>query len=357
MYKDKNTIKASLILENGRIFNGNAFGYKESNTIGEVVFNTSMTGYQEILTDPSYYGQMVVLTHPLIGNYGISSKNSESETPKVKGLIVREKSDSPSMSDCELTLDDYLSENKIPAIEGIDTRELTKTIRNYGSMKGIITTQDLFYTDVKKLFENLTNKDAVKNVSSKKIHTFDNSGTHVAVIDFGIKANILESFIKRKCKITLFPYSASAEKILQVKPDLIFLSNGPGDPMELTSVIKEIKKLIGVKPLCGICLGHQLLALALGGSTDKLKYGHRGGNHPVKDLRNNKVYITSQNHGYYVSKIPENTYVTHVSINDNTTEGIKHSFLPVMSVQYHPEASPGPHENDLIFDEFLTLAE
>jgi len=351
--KTKN-IEAKLILENGMEFKGKAFGYIDD-TVGEVVFNTSMTGYQETLTDPSYYGQIVTMTYPLIGNYGINLEDLESSSPKVKGFIVREKSNNPSNFRCEMELDGYLIENKIFGLEGIDTRALTKILRDHGSMKGYITTKNLSLEDIKDKLEKFQNDDAVYKVSTDKIYEIPGSGPHVAVMDFGVKSNILRSFKERNCRLTVFPATSKAEEILSTNPDLIFLSNGPGDPMKLDNIVKEVVKLATSKPTCGICLGHQLLAWAFGGETSKLKFGHRGSNHPVKDIISSKVYITSQNHGYYVSKLPVDMNITHVSVNDGTLEGMMHKKLPIASVQYHPEASPGPKENNVIFDSFLSL--
>lgn len=345
-------MKAKLILENGAIFEGKAFGYlKES--IGEVVFNTGMTGYQEVLTDPSYFGQIVTMTYPLIGNYGINLEDMESDCPKVKGFIVREKCDSPSNFRCELELNDYLQQNKIIGLEGVDTRALTKILRNHGTMKGIISLEDISYEEAARKLELFSNRDAVWKVTPKAKYEIPGEGKHVAIMDFGIKSNIVRSFVKRGCKVTVFPANSKAEEILNVNPDLVFLSNGPGDPEDLTEVIENIKSIVGQKPIVGICLGHQLLALALGGKTKKLKFGHRGCNHPVKDVEKNRVHITSQNHGYYVEVLPEGMLVTHISMNDGTIEGMKHKELPVFSVQFHPEACPGPKDSDYIFDEFM----
>lgn len=351
---NKRNIKAKLILENGIVFEGHAFGYTED-TVGEVVFNTSMTGYQETLTDPSYYGQIVTMTYPLVGNYGINLQDLESSSPKVKGFIVREKSDNPSNFRCEMNLDGYLIENKIIGIEGIDTRALTKILRSHGTLKGIITTKELSASDIESRLTSFDNRDAIYKVSTKENYSIDGLGTHVAVMDFGVKQNILNSFEKRGCKLSILPATSSADDILKLNPDLIFLSNGPGDPADLNSIVEEVKKLVLKKPICGICLGHQLLARAFNGTTEKLKFGHRGSNHPVKELSTNKVYITSQNHGYYVKEVPSEFETTHVSVNDGTLEGMRHKTLPIMSVQYHPEASPGPKENNIIFDKFLEL--
>lgn len=348
-------MNAKLILENGMVFEGNAFGYL-SDSVGEVVFTTGMTGYQEVLTDPSYYGQIVTMTYPLIGNYGVNLEDVESNSPKVRGFIVREKCSFPSNFRCEMNLDDYLKQNKIVGLEGIDTRALTKVLRNNGTMKGIIVVNEIGEQDIDDRIAAYSNKEAVKNVTTDKVYTIEGKGKHVAVIDFGIKTNILRCFKKRGCKLTVFPANAKAEDILAINPDLVFLSNGPGDPQDVPESIENIKKLIGQKPIVGICLGHQLLTLALGGTTTKLKFGHRGCNHPVKDLETNKVTITSQNHGYVVETLPEEVVATHININDGTIEGMKHKTLPIFSVQFHPEASAGPHDSEYIFDKFMEYA-
>ena len=348
-------MKAKLILENGMIFEGKSFGYL-GESVGEVVFTTGMTGYQEVLTDPSYHGQIVTMTYPLIGNYGINLDDMESNKPQVKGFIVREKCNIPNNFRCEMNLDDYLKQNKIVGIEGIDTRALTKILRNNGTMKGIITLDHSELSEVKKEIEAFSNKDAVSNVTTDKIYEIDGEGKHVAIIDYGIKNNILNCFKKRGCKITVFPSNVTAEEVLNINPDLVFLSNGPGDPEDLETEIENIKKIIGKKPIVGIGLGHQLLALSLGGSTTKLKFGHRGCNHPVKDLETGRVHITSQNHGYVVNEVPEDVEITHVNINDGTVEGLKHKTMPVYSVQFHPEASAGPKDSEYIFDRFLSYA-
>ena len=348
-------MKAKLILENGMIFEGKAFGYlKES--VGEVVFTTGMTGYQEVLTDPSYYGQIVTMTYPLIGNYGINLEDMESDSVKVSGFIVREKCNLPSNFRCELDLDNYLKQEKVIGLEGIDTRALTKVLRNSGTMKGIIALDNVDDEYVKERLESFSNKNAVKSVTSKDTYVIEGTGKHVAIMDFGIKTNIIRNFKKRGCKITVFPATATAEEVLNVNPDLVFLSNGPGDPEDLDFVVENVKKIVGKKPIVGICLGHQLLALTLGGKTSKLKFGHRGCNHPVKDFEKNIVHITSQNHGYVVLTLPENMEVTHVNINDGTVEGMKHKELPIYSVQFHPEASAGPQDSEYIFDRFLEYA-
>lgn len=345
-------MKAKLILENGMVFEGSAFGYLKD-SVGEVVFTTGMTGYQEVLTDPSYYGQIVTMTYPLIGNYGINLEDVESDGPKVKGFIVREKCNLPNNFRCELELDDYLKQNKIVGLEGIDTRALTKVLRNKGTMRGVIDIGEMDEEQIKDKIESFTNVDAVKKVTTKSTYIIEGTGKHVAVIDFGAKYNIIRCLKKRNCKLTVFPAAATVEEILAVNPDLVLLSNGPGDPTDIPSVIENIKKLAQKKPLVGICLGHQLLALALGGTTTKLKFGHRGCNHPVKDLSTNKVTITSQNHGYVVETLPDDVEVTHININDGTIEGLKHKTLPIFSVQFHPEASAGPQDSEYIFDQFM----
>lgn len=345
-------MKAYLYLENGDVFEGNAFGYQEETT-GEVVFNTGMTGYQEVLTDPSYWGQIVVMTYPLIGNYGTNLDDHESDGIKVKGFIVRDKCNDPNNFRCEMELEEFLKQSKIPAIEGVDTRALTKVLRNAGTMNGIISLKELTSEEVSERIKKYSNKEAVSSVSIEKKYTIEGNGPHIALVDFGAKSNIIDSLQRRNCKITVLPYNTKAADILSGDYDCVFLSNGPGDPMDLPEVIEEIKKLIGKKPLLGICLGHQLLALALGGTTAKMKFGHRGVNHPVKDLAKDKTIITSQNHGYVVKDVPADTNVTFININDDTIEGIRHKKYPVCSVQFHPEASPGPKDADYIFDEFI----
>lgn len=348
-------MKARLILENGMIFEGNAFGHlKES--VGEVVFTTGMTGYQEVLTDPSYYGQIVTMTYPLIGNYGINLEDSESKSPKVKGFIVRENCHFPNNFRCEMQLDDYLKQNKIIGLEGIDTRALTKILRNNGTMKGIITIDNNAKIDnVNDKLQAFDNTQAVLTVSRKEIEYVKGNGPKVAIMDYGVKQNIIDNFASRGCDITIFPALTSPEEVLAIDPDLIFLSNGPGDPDDLEEIVNNVKQMVGKKPVVGICLGHQILGKVFGGKTSKLKFGHRGGNHPVKDLEEDRVFITAQNHGYYVSEVPECMKVTQINLNDNTVEGMRHKELPVYSVQYHPEACPGPKDSTYVFDKFLEL--
>jgi carbamoyl-phosphate synthase small subunit len=309
-----------------------------------------------VLTDPSYYGQIVTMTYPLIGNYGINLEDMESDSIKVSGFIVREKCNLPSNFRCELELEDFLKQGRVIGLEGIDTRALTKVLRNSGTMRGIITLEDVDDEYVNEKVAGFSTKEAVRTVTTKESYTIEGTGKHIAIMDFGIKTNIIRNFKKRGCRLTVFPATATAEEVLSVNPDLVFLSNGPGDPEDLDFAIENIKKLVGKKPITGICLGHQLLGLALGGKTTKLKFGHRGCNHPVKDLEANIVHITSQNHGYVVEKLPDDMEVTHVNINDGTVEGMKHKTLPIYSVQFHPEASAGPKDSEYIFDKFLEYA-
>ena len=354
--------KAILLLDNGVVFEGESLG-KIGESIGEVCFNTGMTGYQEILTDPSYFGQHVTLTYPHIGNYGINESDTESSKPQISGLIVKEACDYPSNYRSTDSIDNYLINNNIIAIQKIDTRKLTKIIRSSGSMNGIISSKNLSidYLSTKlKLGPSMVGLDLAKSVSCTTPYSWKSTNKikyKVAVFDFGIKNNILNLLSDKKCDLTIFPCNTKAQEILQFNPDGIFLSNGPGDPAAITYAINEIKKLIGKKPIFGICLGHQILALALGAKTYKLKFGHRGCNHPVRNLLNNKVEITSQNHGFAIDEnsIPQFIKITHKSLNDNTIEGIickdKHAF----SVQYHPESSPGPHDSRYLFNQFIDM--
>ncbi|HUL43169.1 MAG TPA: glutamine-hydrolyzing carbamoyl-phosphate synthase small subunit [Bacteroidota bacterium] len=368
---------ARLVLENGLSFSGVSFG-AEGEATGEVVFNTSITGYQEILTDPSYCGQIVTMTYPLIGNYGVNSEDVESVHPWVSGFVVKEYSDFPSNYRSTRTLGAYLREHGIVAIQGIDTRMLTKTIREAGAMRSIISTID---TDERSLLEKVLRApkmqglDLTGTVTTKKPYTWEHvethpfsipvdsrdrsnhgSSHHVVVYDYGIKLNILRRLAAFGCKLTIVPASCSSEDVLALKPDGIFLSNGPGDPAAVGYAIRNLEHLIDKKPIFGICLGHQLLAHALGGRTFKLKFGHRGANHPVKNLVTQQIEITSQNHGFAVdpnSLDPHAIEITHVNLNDGTNEGFRHRQLPVFSVQYHPEASPGPHDSDYLFRQFV----
>jgi len=336
-------MKAVLALENGIIFRGMSFGALRE-TIGEVVFNTGMTGYQELLTDPSYYGQIVTMTYPLIGNYGINLDDLESLNPKVRGFIVRELCKSPSNWRSTRTLDDYLKEHDIVGIEGIDTRALTKIIRDNGTMRGIIAPAEGFdFEKIYPSFATFSVADAVAKVTTLSIKHFPGSGPRIAVIDYGIKTNILRSLLKRSCEIYLFPAFSSADEILSCNPDGILLSNGPGDPKDCQLAIQTLRALFGKKPIFGICLGHQLLALARDADTGRLKYGHRGCNHPVKDMQKDLTYITSQNHGYSIlreSLTDKPIEITHVNLNDNSIEGVRYLDAPVFPCSFTPRLRP-----------------
>lgn len=368
-------MKAILALADGKFFEGKALGASGEVT-GEVVFNTSMTGYQEILTDPSYCGEIVTMTYPQIGNYGINSEDVESCKPFLSGFIVKEACPFPSNFRSEISLDDYLKEKNVVGIEGIDTRALVRHIRTKGAQVGIISTVDC---DPQSLIEKartspgLLGRDLVKKVSCDAAYDYsegvwvlgkgytDRSGEtlpyKVVAYDFGIKRNILRNLVSSGCNVTVVPATTSAEEVLQMNPDGVFLSNGPGDPEPIKYAQDNIVKLLGKVPVFGICLGHQLLSIALGGKTYKLKFGHRGGNQPVLDYQRQQVEITSQNHGFAVDRdsLNEKVKVTHINLNDNTVEGIQHSEYPAFSVQYHPEASPGPHDAQYLFARFIEM--
>jgi len=369
---------AKLALENGMVFTGESFG-APAEIAGEVVFNTSITGYQEILTDPSYAGQIVTMTYPLIGNYGINSQDLESVRPQVAGFVVKEYFDFYSNFRATGSLGEWLVQHNIAAIQGIDTRMLTKMIRTVGAMRGVISTADLDDADLvakARRSPMMTGLDLAKVVTTSTPYRWDDVDPttfalkpnlkptmngrrwNVVVYDYGVKHNILRRLTSYGCDLTVVPASFHAERVLEMNPDGIFLSNGPGDPAAVRYGIQNIKRLVGKKPIFGICLGHQLLGLALGGKTFKLKFGHRGANHPVKNLRTNEIEITSQNHGFAVdpdSLDPTKVEITHVNLNDGTNEGFSHRELPIFSVQYHPEASPGPHDSDYLFAQFVEL--
>ena len=353
------TKSAKLVLENGTIFSGISFGAK-GETIGEVCFNTGMTGYQEILTDPSYCGQLITMTYPHIGNYGVNEEDIESTKIHASGFIIREENVVPSNFRSTQSLGEYLRAQKIVGIQEIDTRMLTRILRNEGAMNGIISTTDL---DDDSLLKKIMSAPSMDGLDLAKVVTCDKSykwgkGKHkIAAIDFGIKYNILRLLESHGCEVTVFPASTTASNILKFNPDGIFLSNGPGDPAAVTYGIKTVKELLGKKPLFGICLGHQILALALGAKTYKLKFGHRGCNHPVKNLKTGGIEITSQNHGFAVDadSLSENMEVTHLSLNDQTVEGLKCTNVQAFSVQYHPESSPGPHDSRYLFQNFIDM--
>ncbi len=364
---------AKLALEDGSVFTGRHFG-ATGTTEGEVVFNTSMTGYQEILTDPSYKGQIVTMTYPLIGNYGINREDVESRQPHVAGFIVKELSPVASNYRSDETLDSYLKRNAIVGIEGIDTRALTRKLRIEGAMRGVLSSEVLDDAELVKRARGaaeMAGADWVKAVKPTEAYGWtENQGTwglgkvergdglHVVAIDCGAKHNILRHLTERGVKVTVLPPDTTAEEILSHKPDGLFVSNGPGDPAALDYAVKPIKGVIGKVPTFGICLGHQLLGRAIGASTFKLKFGHRGGNQPVKNLDTGRVEITSQNHGFAVeakSLEAAGGVITHINLNDGTVEGFRHKNLPVFSVQYHPEASPGPHDAAYLFDAFMEM--
>lgn len=346
-----------ICLENGQTFKGYSFGATKE-VIGELVFTTGMCGYIETLTDPSYYGQIVMQTFPLIGNYGIINEDKESNKPYVSAYIVREKCDKPSNFRCDEDLDTFLKENDIPGVYGVDTREITKIIRESGVMNAFITTNPK-NADYEKIKEYKI-VDAVKSVSAEKPQLIpsDNHKYNVVLLDFGAKKNIVRELNKRGCNVAVMPYNTKAEDILKLGVDGIMLSNGPGDPSENTEIVEELKKLIGKVPMFGICLGHQLLALAMGGKTTKLKYGHRGVNQPVKNLETGRTYISSQNHGYAVVNETIEAAggkVSYTNANDGTCEGVDYEDKKAFSVQFHPEACSGPHNTRFIFDKFIDL--
>ena len=354
---------AKLILKNGTVFTGETFG-AQGETIGELCFNTAMTGYQEILTDPSYCGQLITMTYPHIGNYGVNSMDMESNKIHAKGIIIKDEIVLPSNFRSEKSLNDHLCEQNIVGIKNIDTRMLTRIIRDQGSMNGIISNDNKNKQHlIKKLnsFPVMKGLDLTRNVSCNSIYKWKSSNKNIkykiAVIDFGIKFNILRILESYGCELTVFPCTSNYKEILNSNPDGIFLSNGPGDPSAVTYAIKNVQKLLNKKPIFGICLGHQILAIALGAKTYKMKFGHRGSNHPVKNLQTNKIEITSQNHGFAIDPdtLSNNIEITHSSLNDKTVEGLNCKDIPAFSVQYHPESSPGPHDSLYLFKQFFNM--
>jgi carbamoyl-phosphate synthase small subunit len=351
-----------LVLADGSVYEGHGFG-ADVDTYGEVVFNTSMTGYQEMLTDPSYVGQIVIPTYPLIGNYGVNSHDMESDHIQVRGFVVREEASEPNHYLSDKTLNRYLNENNIPGIAGPDTRAITRKLRSHGTMMGVLTSRQTVQQALDQLnsVPYYGNIDFVKEVSTRATFRWQPDGKpgrySIVVLDCGCKYNILRLLRALNCDVTAVPCTASAKEILELKPDGLLISPGPGNPDILDYIVHNIQGLIGYIPIMGICLGNQLIARAFGGKNYKLKFGHRGGNHPVKDLRTGRVYITSQNHGYVPdpdSLLPE-LEISHVNLNDGTIEGLRHKTLPIFAIQYHSEASPGPLDSTYIFEEFLQM--
>jgi len=367
--------KAILALADGLVFEGHSFG-AEGEAAGEIVFNTSMTGYQEILTDPSYKGQIVTMTYPQIGNYGVNDEDVESARPYVEGFIVKEYLDFPSNWRAKKSLNEYLGEHAIVGIQGIDTRALTRHLRDFGAQPGVITTQDMSAEKAvarAQMLPKMSGLDLVKEVTCKAAYTWDEGDWDLATgyakkpstrflvvaYDYGIKRNILRLLTSAGCDVTVVPATMPADEVLAMNPDGVFLSNGPGDPEPVLYAIENIKKLLGKKPIFGICLGQQLFGLALGGRTYKLKFGHHGANQPIMDLDTRKVEIAAENHGFAVDMetVKDAVVMTHVNLNDQTCEGFQHKTLPAFSVQYHPEASPGPHDSRYLFQRFVDMME
>ena len=356
--------RAFLVLEDGSIYEGYSFG-AEGTTYGEVVFNTSMSGYQEMLTDPSFAGQIVVPTYPLIGNYGINEADFESKQIQVRGFIVREYCPTPSHWQSTSTLHDFLQNNGIPGLSDIDTRALTRRLRSAGVMMGILTSEMTAEEALKEL-EELPRYDAtdfVREVTTGKIYQWDSHQAntqpsyHIAIVDMGLRYNIARILARLGCKVSIVPVTTKAEEVLGLEPDGIVLSPGPGDPSLLGYAVETVKGLLSRKPIMGICLGHQLIGIAFGARTFKLKFGHRGGNHPVRDLATGRIYITTQNHGYAIDadSLKGGIEVSHINLNDGTVEGLCHKELPILSIQYHSEGSPGPQDNVYLFDRFLEM--
>ena len=350
-------MKGVLILESGQKFYGTLL--TAARAVGEVVFNTGMTGYQETFTDPSYAGQIITMTYPLIGNYGLFHEIEQADRPYAKGFVVSELFASPSNWQNEGPLATFIMTHHIPCLYDVDTRAVTRAIRKHGVMKGIIVPETTSREDMDTLMATVLDRDQITQVSTKKIKELGNGSCHVAVMDYGAKDNILRELIKNGCRLTVFPCHTRAEEVLARNPDGIFLSNGPGDPEDVPDMVEEVKKLIGKKPIFGICMGLQLLGLALGGKAKKLTFGHRGSNHPVKDIRTGRVYITSQNHGYVIDEttLPQDVVVTHRNLHDNTLEGFMYPRKKLFCVQYHPEASPGPADNLYLFEQFVEMME
>ncbi len=350
-------MKGYLILENGARFEGELLG--EAEGLGEVVFNTGMTGYQECFTDPSYEGQILTLTYPLIGNYGANDDFMQNKKPAAAGYVVDQLCFQPSNWECKEPISDFIERYHVPCLYHVDTRAVTRTLRSQGVMKGVIVSAEKSEDEIRTLLAAPLHHDQVERVTTEAPYTYGNGKYKVSLLDCGLKKNILVSLAKNDCTVHVFPSHTLAETLLADNPDGIFLSPGPGDPKDLGYVVETVKQLVGKRPIFGICMGLQVLSLALGATTFKLPFGHRGANHPVKDLATGRVYITSQNHGYAVSddNLPECMEVTHRSVNDGTIEGFRHKTLPIRAVQYHPEAAPGPTDNFYLFTEFRQAME
>ena len=350
-------MKGYLILENGARFEGALLGTAEG--LGEVVFNTGMTGYQECFTDPSYEGQILTLTYPLIGNYGANDAFMQNAKPAAAGYVVDQICFHPSNWECRESISDFIRRYRVPCLYHVDTRAVTRTLRSQGVMKGVIVSADRREEDIREWLSQPLHRDQVKRVTTAVPYTYGNGKYKVALLDCGLKKNILVSLAVNDCTVHVFPSDTPAEELLSIAPDGIFLSPGPGDPQDLDYVVKTVQQIADKKPVFGICMGLQVLALAFGARTFKLPFGHRGANHPVKDFRTGRVYITSQNHGYAVSDegLPDCLEVTHRSINDGTIEGFRHKTLPIQAVQYHPEAAPGPTDNYYLFTQFKEAME
>jgi carbamoyl-phosphate synthase, small subunit len=353
-------MKGKLILEDGSVYTGELLD-SETRTVGEVVFTTTMTGYQESLTDPSFCGQILTMTYPLIGNYGSAEKFMQSRRSFVRGFVIGELCDAPNNWQAEESLTEFLRENNIPCLYHVDTRAVTRHIRSAGAMKGVIVPENMPESEIVALQGEELPRNVVEIVTTPEIYTLETEtpdAPHIVAMDFGVKRSILQNINRIGAKVTVVPAHTSAEEVLALNPDGVFLSNGPGDPTDVPEIVEEVRKLAGKKPIFGICLGHQLLALAFGAKTYKMKFGHRGGNQPVKNLKMGKVHISAQNHGYAVdpaSLAGTPLVVTHTNVNDDTIEGLRHTGLPIFSVQYHPEAAPGPDDNMYLFDEFWDL--
>ncbi len=345
-------MRAELILENGKRFQGEMFGCQKD-VVGEVIFTTEMIGYKEIIINPSYAGQIVVMTFPMIGNYGINLDGIKGEMAKMSALIVREKCDTPSNFRNEMTLDAFLKAQGVCGLYGIDTRALTRILRNEGTMKGVIVKCDTSEEDVKSLMQSLDNSNVIMENTTKSVYIENPEGDkHVALVDMGDKG-VISQLTEKNCKVTVFPADTASSEILEAKPDAVLISNGPGSPLEAGKTVNTVKELFGKVPVCGVSMGHQIIGMALGAKVEKLKFGHHGASQPVKELATGKAYVTSQNHDYIIKDLPQDVEITFVNINDESCEGLVHKTLPVKSVQFHPQAAPGALDMGFLLDSFL----